>query len=146
MLKFSKNAIILLVIVLLSSACNGRITKYGYMFELSDVQMVQKGITSKDRVLRLMGSPTLVLDNLEPEKWIYYEQDVKNFLFFKPKTIAREILVLEFDKNQTVSNIEKYDLSNDKTIHFSRHFTEVKSKETGFFAGIFSNIGQVKPQ
>lgn len=141
--------LLLIAIFLLTStsSCVSRVEKRGYMFDLSDYQMLQEGVTSKERVIRIMGSPTLISDLDLEESWIYYSEDVKNFLFFKPDIIARTAMVVRFNEFNTIKELKIIDLaSEDKYLNFATNYTLVNSHKTGFFKSIFSNVGQVKAQ
>ncbi len=116
----------------------------GYLFDLSDHHLLQEGVTSKEKVLKIMGSPTLIT-NFDDEAWIYYSEEVERVLFFMPKTTQRTIMVLKFDKDQIINSLEKFDLSNeDQNLKFASKYTEVKSNKIGFFKSLYSNVGQVK--
>lgn len=127
------------------SACS-RVNKHGYMMDLVEHDLLQKGVTTKERVLRIMGSPTIISDIDDEETWIYFAEDVKLLLFFKPKPVSRDIIALKFDDSQTISELERYSLGNETDLHFTDEYTKVKSNKSGFFKSIFSNIGQVRPQ
>lgn len=130
--------------MLILSSCVKNSYRLGYLFDLSDHQLLQEGVTSKERVLKIMGSPTMI-SNLDEEVWIYYSEDVERILFFIPDIKERTILTLRFDESETVKSIEKFDLSNEeKKMDFASHYTEVNSNKIGFFKSIFSNVGQVK--
>ncbi len=146
MLKLTKKTFIYLLCILALSSCLSRVEKHGYMFDLSDHHLLKEGISTKDYVLNIMGSPSLVTDLNNEEIWIYYAEDVKKLLFFKPDVIARDIISIKFDNSQTISHLEKYNLDNQIKIDFASNYTKVKSKKDGFFKSIFSNIGQVRPQ
>ena len=139
---------ILFYIFLLTTlnACVSRIDKHGYMFDLSDHQLLQEGITTKDRVLRIMGSPTLTSDLEGSETWIYFAEDVKSLLFFRPDIKTRTMIAIKFDNSDTIRELKNYDLSDDKKINFASNYTEVKSNKIGFFKSIFGNVGQIRPQ
>jgi outer membrane protein assembly factor BamE (lipoprotein component of BamABCDE complex) len=114
---------------------------------MSDYQMVQDGVTSKERLLKLMGSPTLVASFDDDEVWIYYEEDVNHFLFFKPKIIERKILALRFNKSDIVSELRNIGLANElQGMNFAANHTEVDDHQRGLFKSFFGNIGQIKPQ
>jgi len=134
------------VFVILSlTSCINNSERHGYVFELADHQLVQEGVTSKERVLKIMGSPTVISNLDSDETWIYYSEDLERILFFLPDIKERTILTLKFDKSETVRSIEKFDLSNeDKNLQFTSQYTEVSSNKIGFFKSIFSNVGQVK--
>jgi outer membrane protein assembly factor BamE (lipoprotein component of BamABCDE complex) len=118
----------------------------GYMFELSDHDVLQEGVTSKERVLKIMGSPTLISD-FDSEVWIYYSEDVKNFLFFKPEITERNVLVIKFNDAQIIKEMKKINFADEaKKLNFVSNYTAVDSHKAGFFKSIFSNVGQIKTQ
>lgn len=132
---------------LLLTSCLSHTEKRGYIFDFSDHEFVQEGITSKERLLRMMGSPTIISDFDQDEAWIYFSEDLNKVLFFKPDIVSRTILVIRFNQFDTVKKLEKIDLSaEEKTSEFYSGFTEVKSQKEGFFKSIFGNIGKISAQ
>jgi outer membrane protein assembly factor BamE (lipoprotein component of BamABCDE complex) len=137
--------IILLFISLTS--CVSRAEKHGYMFDLSDHEMLHEGISDKETVLKFMGSPTFISDISDEEVWFYYSEEVRHFLFFMPKILQRKVFILKFDNKNFVKDLRKIDLnSENKNFNFHPDYTKVGEHKTGFFKSIFSNVGQVKPQ
>jgi len=142
-----KNFFFYIFLLIATSSCASRLDKHGYMFDLSDHQFLQEGVTTKERLLKIMGSPTVISDLDNDEAWIYYAEDVNHFLFFKPKIIARDVLVVRFDASSTVRELKKIDLSSEeKNLDFASNYTAVESHKVGAFKSFFSNVGQVKPQ
>ena len=93
-----------------------------------------------------MGSPTIISDLDHDEAWIYFSEDLKGFLFLKPKIIERNILVIRFESD-TVRELQKLNLNNEASnLQFAADYTAVDSHKVGFFKSIFSNVGQIKPQ
>ncbi len=131
--------------IFILTSCVTRHEKQGYMFELSDHEMIQEGITSKEKVLKIMGSPTIISD-FDDEAWIYYSEDVKKLLFFLPDIEKRDVLVLRFDKFNVVNKLQKIDLADGAKVSFASNYTSVDSHKTGIFKSFFSNVGQVRPQ
>lgn len=116
------------------------------MFELSDYQLVENGITSKERVIKLLGSPTILASFDDDEVWIYYSENVRHFLFFTPKIVDRKILTLRF-KNDVVSELRNIDLGQESDgMNFATNYTEVNDHDSGLIKSFFGNVGQVKPQ
>lgn len=142
-MKFFLLGICLLMAV---NSCASRLDKHGFMFEFSDHEMLQEGITTKERVLKMMGSPTLISDLDHDEAWIYFAEDLKGFLFLKPEIVERNILVIRFESD-TIRELKKISLENEtKNLQFVADYTMVDSHKVGFFKSIFSNVGQIKPQ
>jgi outer membrane protein assembly factor BamE (lipoprotein component of BamABCDE complex) len=130
---------------MVNSSCVNNIDKNGFLFDLSDFEVIEKDLSAKDRVYEAMGDPTLISNLGNKETWIYYHQRVNNILFFHPKIEDRKIMVIEFDDNQIVSNLRFYDMKDErKDFIFSSKFTEVEGKKISFFKSLFSNIGQVR--
>lgn len=134
--------ILAFIILILASSCLSRIEKEGYIFDQEVTKKLTKGVSTKADVLHLMGSPTTISD-FDDEVWIYYSQETKSLLFFKPKIIKREVMVINFLNNNKISKVENYDLSDEKDINFSDKFTTVKGHEKGMIREFFGNIGQV---
>jgi outer membrane protein assembly factor BamE (lipoprotein component of BamABCDE complex) len=117
------------------------------MFNLADPHLLEEGISSKERTLKIMGSPTITSNIDDQEIWIYYAEDVTKILFFKPTVTSRTITAIKFDESGTIEKVTNLSLKDGrKNLEFSKLHTEVKNHKTGFFREIFSNIGQVKPQ
>jgi outer membrane protein assembly factor BamE (lipoprotein component of BamABCDE complex) len=150
MKKFTKNikmrnflSVLLLFVVI---SCISRVEKKGYMFDISGVEFLETGVTGKDKALQIMGSPTIASYLDDDELWIYYSEEIRHLLFFKPKVLQRRVLTLDFDRSGTLKYMKNYDLSDEKDVEFASKKTEVESAKIGFFKALFGNIGQVRPQ
>jgi outer membrane protein assembly factor BamE (lipoprotein component of BamABCDE complex) len=129
------------------NACVSKLDKRGYIFDMSDYNLLQEGITSKERLLKIMGSPTLISDLDSDEAWIYYSEDLKRLLFFKPDIISRDVLVVRFNETGTIRELNRIDLNDEeKQLQFAANFTNVESRKIGFLKSLFSNVGQIKSQ
>jgi len=141
-----KNFFYIFLLIALN-ACVSKLDKRGYMFDMSDHNLLQEGITSKERVLKIMGSPTLISDLDSDEAWIYYAEDLKRLLFFKPDVISRDVLVVRFNEVGTIRELSRIDLNDEeKKLQFAANFTNVESRKIGLLKSLFSNVGQVKSQ
>lgn len=115
------------------------------MFDLSEADALQEGVTSKERVLKIMGSPTLVSELDDEETWIYYSENVEHLLFFKPTIEERQVMVLSFDSNGVIHDLRKVGLSDeDHKINFATNYTEIGDHETSLIKSFFGNVGSVK--
>ena len=136
---------IFLILNLLTS-CITRLESKGYSFQLSEPQLIQEGVTSKESVMNIMGSPTIISDFNNQDVWIYYAEEVEKFLFYIPKIKSRKILMVTFDNGSTVNYVKEYDLNDEKKLKFARSYTKVEGHEIGIFKSIIGNIGQVRAQ
>jgi outer membrane protein assembly factor BamE (lipoprotein component of BamABCDE complex) len=137
-----KTIIILLGIILLTSC--SQIEKRGYSFELSDYQNLKAGINNKNNTLDAMGYPSLTDNSADGELWIYYSENIEKLLFFKPETLDRKIITVSFNNDQTIKQINSYDLADQNQIDFNPDYTKVDSAKVSWWKQIFGNIGQVR--
>jgi outer membrane protein assembly factor BamE (lipoprotein component of BamABCDE complex) len=119
--------------------------KRGYSFELSDYQLTKEGVSNQEMIIKMMGSPTFVSEGSDnKELWVYFSEDVRKLLFFKPKILDRKIMTISFDDSGTASKINNYSLNDENNVKFASEFTEVQSNKKSFWSQIFGNIGQVR--
>jgi outer membrane protein assembly factor BamE (lipoprotein component of BamABCDE complex) len=136
-----------LLVFLIISACSFRVDKSGYMFENSDIDFIKKGVTSKNTILKSLGSPTIMSQIDSKESWIYYSENIKHILFFKPTVINRNILILKFDEENRVNYVKKLDIEDeDKRYFFNQNKTFVEGHKNNLFKIIYENIGSIMPR
>ena len=129
------------------SSCSFRVDKSGYMFENNDINFIKKGVTSKNTLLKNLGSPTTQSFIKNKEVWIYYSESIKHVLFFKPEIVERDILVIKFDDEDRVNYFKKLDLKDgDFKNSFNPNKTFVESHKSNFFKSIYENIGTILPR
>jgi outer membrane protein assembly factor BamE (lipoprotein component of BamABCDE complex) len=163
LVKYIKFAVII-AMGLVSSCIN--YDNSGYNFENSSPDKLQPQITSKDRVFEMMGSPSFIYnspnkeiknsveDNLTSldqesgqEYWIYYNQKDRHFLFLKPKSISKRLLIVKFNQDGVVENIDDITKNEMVAANFERKITKVPQiKKENIIFDIYNNIGQVRAQ
>ena len=65
--------------------------------------------------------------------------------FFKPEEIDRNLLVVNFNKEDKVTKITRLTKADGQDIVPSKAKTEVKGQEQGFFRKYFGGVGQYNP-
>lgn len=121
--------------------------RHGFMFEMSDYNLIQDGVSSKEKVFKIMGLPTFTIEDYGLESWIYYSEEVEDFLFFKPKTLSRKILIVEYDDDNIVKSIKNLSLADeDRSISFYKGYTGVESHKINPIFALFANVGRISPQ
>lgn len=129
MLYFLSRLIFLLLAFSPLFSCISRIEKRGYMFDLYQPNSLQKKISSQRTVLENLGSPTIAITIDNKQHFMYLSEDVRHLLFFKPKVIERNILLINFDDNNYIADISSYNLANENSdFKFSSQTTAIKRK------------------
>jgi len=132
--------ILLLVTCFFIGACSGIKSNNGYMPVTNSVDQLKVNKTSSSYVKSKLGEPALILGNQEPI-FIYSSQVTNRVLFFEPKVISRDVLVLYFNKNKKLTKLEKFNLKDGKSFDMNTDTTNLNAEQKSLISTFFSNIG-----
>ena len=137
---FKEKFIVLIVACLLINACTGIKSNNGYLPVRDSVDQLKVNVTSPSSAKSTLGEPALVLGKKEPI-FIYSSQVTNRILFFEPKVISRDVLVLYFNKKKKLKKLEKFNLKDGKSFQMNRGATTLNAEQRSLIATLFSNIG-----
>ena len=138
---FKQKKIILLVLAcFFINTCSGIKSNNGYMPVQDSVDQLKVNKTSLSFAKSRLGEPALILGNEEPI-FIYSSQVTNRILFFEPKVISRDVLVLYFNKKKKLKKFEKFDLQDGKSFQINTNTTNLNKEQRSLIATLFSNIG-----
>ena len=139
--KMIKQKIVLLTITcFFLNACSGIKSNNGYMPVSDKIDQLKVNVTTSISAKSELGEPALVLGSREPI-FIYSSQITDRILFFEPKVVSRDILVLYFNKKKRLKKVDKFNQNDGKYIDLNKGSTKLKDKEKSLLAAIFSNVG-----
>ena len=140
-LKMIKQKIILfLAICFFLGTCTGIKSNNGYMPVKDNIDKLKVNVTTTSSAKNILGEPALILGNREPI-FVYSAQITDRVLFFEPKVISRNVLVLYFNKKKKFKKLDTFDLNDGKYVDLSADNTDLKDKERTLLSSIFSNVG-----
>ena len=137
---FKEKFIVFIVACLLINACTGIRSNNGYMPVPDSVDQLKVNVTSPSSAKSTLGEPALVLGKKEPI-FIYSSQVTNRVLFFEPKVISRDVLVLYFNKKKKLRKLENFSLEDGKTFDLNTDATNLNTEERSLIANLFSNVG-----
>ena len=137
---FKKKIIVLIVACLLISACSGIKRNHGYLPVRDSVDQLKVNVTSVSSAKSKLGEPALILGKKEPI-FIYSSQVTNRVLFFEPKVISRDVLVLYFNNKKKLRKLKKFSLKDGKSFDLNTDATDLNSEERSLIASLFSNVG-----
>ena len=136
-----KHKILLLVLAcFFLNTCSGIKSNNGYMPVQDSVDQLKVNKTSLSFAKSRLGEPALILGNREPI-FIYSSQVTNRILFFEPKVISRDVLVLYFNKKKKLKKLEKFNLKDGKSFQMNTDTTDLSADQRSMIATLFSNIG-----
>ena len=128
------------LIVFFLNACSGIKSNNGYMPVQANIDQLKVNKTSYLSAKSKLGEPALILGNKEPV-FIYASQVTNRVLFFEPKVITRDVLVLYFDKNKRLKKLDKFYLNDGKSFDLNTDTTTLTEEEKSLISTLFSNVG-----
>ena len=137
---FKEKFIVLIVACLLINACTGIKSNNGYLPVRNSVDQLKVNVTSPSSAKSTLGEPALVLGKKEPI-FIYSSQVTNRVLFFEPKVISRDVLVLYFNKKKKLRKLENFSLEDGKSFDLNTDATNLNTEERSLIANLFSNVG-----
>ena len=137
---FKQKIILLVLACIFLNTCSGIKVNNGYMPVQDSIDQLKVNKTSLSFAKSRLGEPALILGNQEPI-FIYSAQVTNRILFFEPKVISRDVLVLYFNKKKKLKRLEKFNLKDGKSFQINKGATTLNAEQRSLIATLFSNIG-----
>ncbi|MGB1096011.1 MAG: outer membrane protein assembly factor BamE [Paracoccaceae bacterium] len=134
----------LVLVMATLAACGGQYRNHGYMPLAEDVDALIVGVDTRDSIIEVMGVPTT--GGVLTEGAMYYVRSrVHHKGYVKPNEIQRDVLVLSFDKNQILRNVERFGIEQGKLIRLEHRVTEAPGGDRSVLQQIIGSIGGFNP-
>ena len=136
-----KQKIVLLIVTcFFLNACSGIKSNNGYMPVSDKIDQLKVNVTTSMSAKSELGEPALVLGSREPI-FIYSSQITDRILFFEPKVVSRDILVLYFNKKKRLKKLDRFNKNDGKYVDINTDSTRLRNEEKSLLAAMFSNVG-----
>ena len=123
------------------AACSPVVEERGYIFDPNDLTKIQPGITSKEQVRSIMGSPSTT-STVDGEAWYYICSKFETTTFYRPKEVDRAVAAFYFEKTDVVQEVAYYGLEDGQIVNFVDRTTPTRGKELTVLGQIFGNLGR----
>ena len=140
MSKFAFKYQYLIISTLILTSCSTIYKDHGYLPLDTDLKSVVIGKDSRNSITELLGSPS-GSGVLEDGAIFYISTKIKNFLFYEPKVVSRDMIVVSFDEKDLVENVERFSLEDGRVVVLSRRVTSAPAKGPKILTQILGNLG-----
>jgi outer membrane protein assembly factor BamE (lipoprotein component of BamABCDE complex) len=129
-----------MAVALLLGACTPIYRNHGYVPPDAALSALTVGVDTRDSIIASIGRPTTT--SLVGDQSLYYVQSrFRNFAFYPPEEVEREVLALSFLPNGTLGNIERFGLEQGRVVQLSPRITAEVFADRTFINQLFGNIG-----
>lgn len=126
------------------TACSPQIATHGNMVDVDALAKIEPGRTNQSTVLALLGSPSSQGNFGEPT-WYYIGQRTERQAFYRPETIERRVVYIDFEPEGTVKSIGTLDLEDGNKIVFVDRETPTAGQRITLLKQLIGNIGRFTP-
>ena len=132
--------ILSVAVLFLILGCSEQYRKHGYIPSEEELSSVSVSQDDKNTVIKKLGTPSI--GGILNDGNIYFVQSkvLKNSIRAS-KPIDRQVLVLSFDDNDRLSNIQKFGIDKGKVVILDYRTTPSGLKNMSFLFRLFQNVG-----
>ena len=128
-------------VVAMMTACTANVSTHGHTLSESDLAQIKPGVTSREEVARLIGSPSTV-GTFDKERWFYISQRNEVMSFYKADITQQDVVSIDFDASGIVSDVRMHGLEMAQAIEPDPNKTRTLGNELGAIQQILGNIGR----
>lgn len=135
-------SVVLIAAALATTGCSRVKASQGYLIDETLFTSILPGVDNRESVTRTLGRPTFAAQ-FDGGSWYYVNRLTGQYAFVAPKTLEQQILIISFDADGNVSNVERRGMEKIARINPVDDTTPTLGRNEGFFEELFGNIGAV---
>lgn len=122
--------------------CASTVTKHGHLFQETDLQQIQPGM-SAEQVKLSLGTPTTTSTAGNGQAFYYMSSTMKETSLTAPKETDRQVVAVYFGRAGTVERVANYGMKDGKVFDtISRTTPSANTNDDGVLKSLFRNLGQ----
>ena len=125
-------------------ACSHGVQVNGQYIEDHDLAPLRVGESHATEVLEALGTPTAV-STFDERTWYYIGQLSERRAFMDPDIIDRRVIIVRFDSQGTLGDIDERGLEDGQDIEMVDRETPSMGRTMGFLEQMIGNIGRFNP-
>lgn len=137
-------------------ACTATRDFHGFVPDQALATDVQPAVDTRSTVLTRLGTPstTSIFDQAgtaayapgKEKLWVYMSSTRELLTFYYPKVVQREIVAIQFDDDDVVSDVLVYDIDDGRVLEYNSRVTPTRGRELGILEQLFGTLGSLQNQ
>ena len=124
------------------AACDAKVAQRGAMPDVDLITQIVPQKTSKTDVERLLGSPSSI-NMFGDEVWMYIGETTEQVAFLEREVAERSVLVIHFDKEGVVSEVESHGLDIARDIQPVERETPTVGRDLTLIEQLMGNVSRL---
>jgi outer membrane protein assembly factor BamE (lipoprotein component of BamABCDE complex) len=125
----------------LAAGCARSVEQRGNLPEQEKIAEIHPGSTTKDEVIKILGSPSSV-SIFNEKSWYYISRRTGQIAFFDPNVIDQQVYIVNFDDQGIVRVVDHKGLEDGKEITPVARATPAPGRELSFLEQLIGNLGK----
>lgn len=136
-----KKAMLLIAVTIFCTGCIKKSFQHGYNLDPVLINEINKGISTKQQVSDLLGSPS-VESYLVDDTFVYFGKKFEQVAFLDPEVVEQQVLIIGFDSNGVVDRVVHLTEEEIKQIRIDPSRTRLTGNEMTILEQLLSNVGR----
>lgn len=125
----------------LLSACGPTIVNHGYRLDETRLEQIKPGISTREDVLGVMGSPSSV-SSFQDTSWYYISQRSEKKVWTQDEILQQDVVIVTFDEAGMVRDVGRRDLAQAEAIRPNSDKTVTTGNSLTLVQEFFGNLGR----
>lgn len=125
----------------LLAGCSPTLNNHGNIPEAELIQSIRIGNSNREQVSAMLGNPSAIA-TFDKEAWYYVGTRTSQIAFWEPEILERKVLVVRFDKQGIVQQVERLDKQDGRDVQIVDRKTPTRGKELTILEQLLGNIGK----
>lgn len=139
LMRFLMRPVIILFLTILLTACESTVTTHGRLVEQADLNKLELGKTTRAETFSILGKPSFE-GAFQSGRLYYNNQKMEQKVAGETSTIDRQLIVLTFDQNNRLQQIEIRNKNTDQEIVKLDAKTPTPGDKLTLIDQIFTNL------
>src|SRR5215469_11606248 len=125
----------------LAAGCARNVEQRGNLPEQDKIAEIHPGSTTKDEVIKILGSPSSV-SIFNEKSWYYISRRTGQLAFFDPNVFDQQVFIVNFNDQGVVKAVDHKGLEDGKEIVPVARATPAPGRELSFLEQVIGNLGK----
>jgi len=139
-----KHSLFLFSFLVALAACVPTVANRGCLLDPENLAQIKVGVTTREEVATMLGSPTTV-STVDENTWYYVGRQTEQYSFFSPEVLKQQAIEIDFDNKGVVSKVVNLDLPQATDAEPVDRATPTFGQENTFLKDLLGDLKHPAP-
>jgi len=137
-----RHLLVLFTSVSALAGCAPSVEQRGNLPAAEKLSEIHAGSTTKDEVVKILGTPSSVSVFNNDKSWYYISRRTAQTAFFEPAVLDQQVYIVRFDDQGVVKTVDHKVFDDGKEITPVARATPAPGRELSFLEQLIGNLGK----